>query len=359
MSYYAVILAGGKGERFWPLSTSRKPKQLLSLVGERPLLAQAVERLAGLVPPENVFVITNRDLVEGCCEAAPELPRENVIGEPIGRDTAAAVALGAALVKARDPDGSFCVLTADHVIGDVTVFQATLKAALDLASREDVLITIGIPPTEPSTGYGYIEAELEVAKDKGVRFLKAKRFVEKPDLERARTYVASDRFFWNSGMFIWSVKSLEKQLAVHTPHLVHLIDRMAKVAGTPAFGAELEKAYSTLAKISIDYALMEKAPNIVMARGAFSWDDVGSWTALENHFKKDTEANVIEGQVRIHESKANIVYSRNHMTALVGVDNVIVVQAEGVTLVCAKDKAQDIKKLVEQLRREGGFEGIL
>ena len=356
---YAVILAGGKGERFWPLSTASRPKQLLSLVGDKPLLAQAVDRLHGLIPPERVFVITNQDLVDGCAHAAPALPRENIIGEPVGRDTAAAVALGAALVKAKDPNGVFCVLTADHVIGDLDVYRGTLKAAMDLARREDVLITIGIPPTEPSTAYGYIECGAELPAINGVSFLKAARFVEKPDRTRAEEYLATGKFFWNSGMFIWSVATVQKQLAQHVPELSALIDRMAAVAFKPAFAGELAKAYGELKKISIDYALMEKSKNIVMARGGFRWDDVGSWTALDGHFPKDEAANVLAGVVRTHGASSNIVYSRDRLTVLVGVENVIVVQAEGVTLVCAKDKAQDIKKIVEQLRREGGHEAVL
>ncbi|MBM4152723.1 MAG: mannose-1-phosphate guanyltransferase, partial [Kiritimatiellaceae bacterium] len=207
---YAVIMAGGKGERFWPLSTSKHPKQLLALVGDSPLIAQAVDRLNGLIPPENVFVVTNADLVEATRQAAPMLPPENIVGEPIGRDTAAAVACGGALVAAKDPNAVFAVLTADQVMGDLDVFKATLRGGMNLAEQHEILVTIGIQPTFPSTGFGYIESGDLFGSTEGVQFKKAVRFVEKPKLEIAQTYVDSGRFFWNSGMFIWSVPTLAK-----------------------------------------------------------------------------------------------------------------------------------------------------
>ena len=352
MSQYAIILAGGKGERFWPLSTTRQPKQLLALVGDRPLLAQAVDRLDGLIPPERTYVITNQDLVDGCRAAAPRLPAANIIGEPIGRDTAAAVALAAAIVKRQDPGGCFCILTADHVIGDLRIFQKTLERGFELAGREDVLITIGIKPTFPSTGFGYIDSG--TARDD--LFLKVNRFVEKPDAATAKEYVESGSFYWNSGMFIWSVAALEQAFQSHRPVLAGLIGRLVSARDLPR---AITEEYPKLEKISIDYALMEKAPNIVMAKGLFSWDDVGSWTALEHHFPHDAAGNVVIGAGQQVGARNNIIFSRDRLTAVVGLDDVIVVQAEGVTLVCAKDRAQDIKKLVEQLRADGGFGDVL
>ncbi len=359
MSDYAVILAGGKGERFWPLSTSRKPKQFLSLAGDKSLLAQAVDRLAGLIPPERVLVITNRDFVDVAAEAAPALPRANIIGEPVGRDTAAAVALGGALVQARDPQAAFAVLTADHVIGDLDVFRATVRESLALARRADVLITIGIPPAEPSTAYGYIESAEERERHGPVTFLRAVRFVEKPPVERAREYVAAGNYCWNSGMFIWSAASLRKAFAAHRPALAELMDRLAAADRAGGLAAALEREYPGLEKISIDYALMEKAGNIVMARSVFRWDDVGSWTALANHFPADRTGNVPVGDVEVLAGRDNIVYSRGHLTAVLGLDNAIVVQAPGVTLVCARDRAQDIKKLLEQVRQSGRHPELL
>lgn len=356
---YAVILAGGRGERFWPLSTAARPKQLLPLVGERPLLAQAVERMHGLMPPENIYVITNADLVAATVAAVPEVPRANIIGEPMGRDTAPAVGLATALIKARDPEGVFCILTADHVIGGVPAFQDILRQSLKLASEEDVLLTLGIAPTFPCTGYGYIEAGPVLHETDTLRFYEAKRFVEKPDLATAQHYLESGRYFWNSGMFIWSVRSIEAAFEQHHPPVAAMIRALVPAVGTPRFEKALRDAFAKVEKISVDYAVMEKVDNLLMARGAFTWDDVGSWPALANHVPADADGNVVLGDGAAVHSRNNVVYSRDRLTALVGVENLVVVHAEGVTLVCHKDRAQDVKQMVEMLRRQGGRERLL
>lgn len=358
-SWYAVILAGGKGERFWPLSTSSRPKQLLDLIGDRSLLAQAVERLDGLIPPERIFILTNQDLVEASRASVPEVPADNIIGEPIGRDTAAAVALGTALVKARNPEASFCVLTADHVIGDLELFQTTLREGLSLAAAQPFLITIGITPKEPSTGYGYIESGAAYETREGIEFSRAKRFVEKPDRATAENYLAAGTFTWNSGMFIWSVTSITQAFREFRPPLAALIDGLAPVAFTPGFTDALGRQFAGLEKISIDYAVMEKADNILVAKGIFSWDDVGSWTALEHHFPQDGAANTRIGTCEDLDASGNIIYSKGHLTAVIGVKNLIVVQSEGVTLICPKDRAQEIKQMVTALRAHGGYEQVL
>ena len=358
-SFYAVIMAGGKGERFWPASTAKKPKQLLALVGEKTLLAQAVERLEGLIPPQNIFVITNRELVKEARKAAPMLPAEQIIGEPVGRDTAAAIALGAALIAARDPAATFCVLTADHIIGNRPLFQRTLREGLKLAAKLDILITIGIQPAFPSTGFGYVEAGDVLADKNGITIHKARRFVEKPDFPTAEEYVKSGHYFWNGGMFIWSLASLYKAIETFRPQLLPMTERVAK-ARTPAqIEAAMDAEYPKLEKISVDYALMEKANNIAMIRGTFPWDDVGSWPALENHLAKDAANNTVVGTCENLDASGNIVMSRNRLTALIGVHDLIVVQADGVTLVCPKARAQDIKKMVEKLRAAKTYDKVL
>ncbi|MFH0953651.1 MAG: sugar phosphate nucleotidyltransferase [Verrucomicrobiota bacterium] len=357
--FYAVILAGGRGERFWPLSTSQLPKQLLSLVGGKPLLTRAFERLKGLIPPSRVYVITNRDLVAATRRAVPAVPRQHIIGEPIGRDTAAAIAVGGALVSARDPDAAFCVLTADHMIGDLDVFRRSLRASLELGLVEDVLVTIGMKPTEPSTAYGYIESSTPMASRRGVGFRRVHRFVEKPDLEKAKRYCAAARYFWNSGMFIWSARSLETALGRHRPALARMMADLRPRAGTPSFAPALKRHYAALEKISIDYALMERANNIVMAEAEFAWDDLGSWTALENQLPQDALGNVVLGSCASLASAGNIVVSKGRLTALIGVTDMVVVQAGGVTLVCPKARAQDVKTMVERLRASGRHGGVL
>jgi len=357
--FYAVILAGGRGERFWPLSTSRRPKQLLSLVGEKALLAQAVDRLEGLIPHDRVLVVTNQDLVEATRIAAPYLPPENIVGEPVGRDTAPAVALSAALVKARDPDGVFCILTADHIIGNLDVYRTTLRESLNIASREDVLITIGIQPTEPATGYGYIHLGDTYKTDGKTSFRKARRFVEKPELTTAEKYVSSGEYAWNSGMFIWSVKSIESALRKFQPAIGSIIQTISEAARNNQLNETLARIFSSVEKISIDYAVMEKADNIIVAKGIFAWDDVGSWTALENHFPKDDHGNTLIGQCETIDADGNIVFSKDRLTTLIGMRDTIVVQSEGVTLICPKERAQDIKQMVVKLRSDGSFNEVL
>ncbi|MCF7847885.1 MAG: NTP transferase domain-containing protein [Kiritimatiellales bacterium] len=356
---YAVIMAGGKGERFWPLSTSKHPKQLLALVGDKPLIAQAVDRLEGIMPPENVFVVTNADLIDATREAAPQLPPENIVGEPIGRDTAAAVACGGALVKAKDENGVFAVLTADQVMGDLDIFAATIGGGMDLAEKNDILVTIGIQPDSPSTGFGYIESGEIFQTVRDVEFRKAIRFVEKPDEETAKQYVETGRFFWNAGMFIWSIQALEKAFGAHCPEMLDLMNTLSGYAARGEIFQGMEATYPNLGKISIDYALMEKADNIVMACGTFMWDDVGAWPALEGHFPQDAAGNTVIGTAETLGAEGNIILSKDRLTAVIGVKNLVVVQADGVTLVCPKDRAQDIKQMVLKLREQGGYQELL
>lgn len=352
---YAVILAGGYGERFWPASTAARPKQLLSLLGDRTMLEMAVDRLDGLIPPERVLVLTSADLVEATAEAAPSLAAENIIGEPMRRDTAAAVALAAAVVKARDSQGVFCILTADHVMGDLGRFRATLREGLELASTEHVLITIGITPRHPATGYGYIEAVTAHdgttdGPDGEIEFRRVERFVEKPDRATAERYVASGDFWWNSGMFMWSADSVRAAFVAHRPELAAFIDEMVPTVDTSGFANALEAGFEPLEKISIDYALMERADNIVMAVGTFAWDDVGSWPAVGNHLETDDAGNAFMGELETLDASSNVVISEGRLTALIGVDDLVVVHTDRATLICPKDRAEEVKKLVARFR---------
>ncbi len=354
---YAVVLAGGYGERFWPASTAAKPKQLLSLLGDRTMLEMAVDRLDGLIPVERVLVLTSEDLVAPTRAATPGLPAGNVIGEPMRRDTAAAVALAAAVVKARDPEGVFCIVTADHVMGDLDLFRSTLAAGLELAAAEDVLITIGITPRHPATGYGYIRAVDAFGPPGDIEFRTVERFVEKPDRATAQSYVDSGEYSWNSGMFVWSVAAVQAAFAAHRPELADFIDALVPSVDGPDFAAALAEGFEPLEKISIDYALMERADNIVMAVGTFAWDDVGSWPAVANHLDNDAAGNAIRGDVEVIDSLNNIVVSEGtgadgRVTALIGVSDLIVVHTDTATLIVPKDRAEDVKKLVSQLRED-------
>ncbi len=348
---YAVVLAGGRGERFWPLSTRRRPKQLLALVSRRTLLAEAVSRVRPLVPLSRILVITRADLAPAVRRAVPALLAGNIIGEPCGRDTAAAITLAAAVIKARDPRGVFCVLTADHVIGDEPVFRRTLGDALARAAEQDALFTIGLKPTAPSTGFGYIEAGPRVPGRSTTAFFRVRRFVEKPGEAAARRYVASGRYFWNSGMFAWSLDAWERALRTHRPPLARLLDTLVPRVGRTGFRACLARAYAGLERISVDYAVLEKADNIVMAEGRFAWDDVGAWSALERHAPRDAQGNTVMGRVELLEASGNIVVAPDGLVALVGVTNLVVVRAGAATLVCRKDCAQAVKRMVEQIGR--------
>lgn len=356
---YALIMAGGKGERFWPLSTARRPKQLLALAGGKPLIVQAVERLSGVVPPERILIVTNAALVEPIRELLGEGSPVGVLGEPLGRDTAAAIAAGAAWIKRRNPDAVFAVLTADHIIGDLPVFRETLTCGMALCAEQDVLLTIGIEPTEPSSAYGYIEAGESWKTCGDIDYFQVRRFVEKPDPETAAGYLQTGRYAWNSGMFIWSIRSIQAAFAAFQPALAERLDAWAACADDAEFQAALERDFPDLCKISIDYAVMEKATNIVICKGRFAWDDVGSWPALEAHLPTDGQGNTIQGDCAAIDSAHNIVVSEGRLTALVGVRDLIVVQADGVTLVCDKAHAQDVKALLAQLREQPGRESIL
>src|SRR5271165_2444656 len=294
---YAVIMAGGKGERFWPVSREKTPKQLLSLLGKRSFLQSAVDRVLPLVPLKNIFIVTNEVQAPEVRKQLPKLPAQNVIAEPCGRDTCAAVTLGAAIVGSRSTTAVMAVLPADHVIPDAKKFQQVLSDAFDLAGRGQAIVTIGIKPTEPATGYGYIHVGEPLPPPDGVKpykttFYRAERFVEKPNFDRALEYLNSGHYRWNAGMFIWSFVTVTEGLQKHQPAMYEACQRWFKVAGTPArLSKVLAKEYPELTRISIDFALMEHAQNVIVADGAFEWDDLGSWTALGRHLKPDAEGN--------------------------------------------------------------------
>lgn len=356
---YAVIMAGGKGERFWPLSTSARPKQFLSVVAGKALLALAVDRLSGLIPPERILIITAESLVRATRDAVPSVPHENIIGEPVGRDTAAACACGTAWVAARNPSGVCVILTADQLISDLPVFHSTLEQSAAVAAKNDVIITLGIVPTHPSTGFGYIEAGDPFPHAGSVVLRKVERFVEKPDAATAKSYIESGRFFWNSGMFVWSAGTFMKALKDYTPALHAMASDMAVSTDVRRLSRILDETYPGLSRISVDYAVMEKADNILMVRAAFGWDDVGAWPSVAAHLDSDGDANTIVGKCEMLDSRRNIVVSSDRLTALVGVSDLVVVNAPSVTLVCHRDHAQSVKRMVEVLRSKGGYEDVL
>jgi mannose-1-phosphate guanylyltransferase len=360
---FVIIMAGGKGERFWPLSREKTPKQLITLLGGRSFLQQAVDRVLPLVPLKNILVITNAAQAPLVRKQLPKLPKENVVAEPIGRDTCAAVTLGAALVGARSTTGVMAVLPADHVIPDEKKFQQVLADAFDLAGRGQAIITIGIKPTEPATGYGYIRVGEALPAPQGVKgyktvFHRAEQFVEKPHLDRALEYLSSGQYRWNAGMFIWSFVTITEGLQKHQPEMYAACQRWFKVGSKPAkLDKLLAKEYPELKKISIDFALMEHAQNVVVADGSFEWDDLGSWTALARHLKADPEGNCAVADFIHVDAARNIIFdarSKDRRTpiAVVGLRDSILVQTDDATLLAHKSQAQKVKELVKKLSED-------
>jgi mannose-1-phosphate guanylyltransferase len=346
---YAVIMAGGSGTRFWPASRSARPKQFLPIAGERSMIAATVERLFGLVELANVLVVTSGDLAPLVRECLPALAAENVLVEPVGRNTAACVALAALEIGRRSPDSVHVVLPADHVIEPLSSFRASLVAGVAEACREDRLVTLGIRPTFPATGYGYIEVAEEIARHGEFSAHRVERFVEKPDPARAEEFLESGRFLWNAGIFLWQTRCVLEALRRHAPRIVDPLERAGRAQG-------LDDIYPTLPALPVDVAVMEAATNRSVLPIDYSWNDVGSWTSLPDVITPDEAGNCAVGGVQLlaEGARDNVIYGEpGSLTALIGVQGLVVVRAGDALLVCPKERAQDVKAIVERLRDEG------
>lgn len=358
----AVVMAGGAGERFWPLSRRDRPKQLLHLTDpDRTLLQAAVDRVAPIFPPDRRFVATGRTLQAAIRDADLALPARNVLAEPCKRNTAGALAWVAAQMLARfEEDVTLCVLTADHAIGDEDRFRATVETAMLAAEAREALVTIGIRPTRPTTGYGYIEvaegAEPLALERDDPPVYEVERFHEKPGSAEAERYAASGRFYWNSGMFFWRLSTFLAELARARPDFAAAVREMADAlkAGDEAAA---ERVFESLESISIDYALMERASRVLVARGDFHWDDIGSWDALERAFEPDAAGNVTAGDPVLVDVRDCVVYNdagpEKMAVAVLGCEDLVVVACPDGVLVARKDRVQDVKQIVAQLRERG------
>lgn len=345
----AVIMAGGSGTRLWPLSRRYRPKQLLRLLDGHSLIERSFERLRGLLRPEDIYVIALADHLSAIAAALPELPRENLIGEPVGRDTAAAIALSASVLHRRNPSYVMGVFTADHLIRPVDRFVELVRRGYEVAEEHaDALITFGIRPTEPHTGLGYLQRGESIAP--GVWF--AAGFHEKPDEVTAKSYIDSGSYVWNSGMFVWRTETILAQLRQHLPKTAECVAAIAAKWDTPGAADEARRRYPDLQCISIDHAVMEKAERVLMVEMDLDWIDVGSWSALVSVVGTDAVGNSTCGARSITiDSRGNILVSEaEHLIAAIGVDDLVVVHSPDATLICRRDQAQRIRELVARLQ---------
>ena len=348
MKTYGLIMAGGGGTRFWPLSRKRVPKQFLNLDGKEVMINETIDRLCGIVEKEDIFIVTNEEQMDLTkIVTGDRVLQENILAEPSARNTAACIGYGAIEILKKHGDGVMCILASDHYIKDEDAFREVLKKAIGTVEETDGLVTIGIKPTFPATGYGYIKNETIDGKEyKGVM-----EFVEKPDLERATAYIDSGNYAWNSGMFVWKASTIMKYFEKLLPDIYDKLMIIKEAMGTASEKDVINAIYDTIPKISIDYGIMERADRVYMLEGDFGWNDIGSFDALPALYNSDDNGNVVRGETVLIDSRENIVIGEKKMIACVGVEDLIVVDTEDALLVCRKDRAQDVKEVVATLEK--------
>jgi mannose-1-phosphate guanylyltransferase len=349
MKKYGVIMAGGGGTRFWPLSRKERPKQLLNLSGRDLMINETLDRLALSVPRENMFIVTNVLQTELMIkEIGQRLPSNHILAEPAARNTTACIGYAAMEILKKYGDGIMCILPSDHFIKDEKKFSDVLDAAMHLAEETDALITIGIQPTYAATGYGYIKM-----KEKIENYSIVEEFVEKPDKETAEMYLENGDYLWNSGMFIWKASTILNYIKRLLPDVYQCLEKIGDAMGTAQEREVIEKVYPEIPKISIDYGIMERADNVLVLKGDFGWNDIGSLDMLALMKESDQDGNVRYGETLCEDSRNCIVYGTNQLIATVGVEDLIIVQTKDAVLICQKERAQDVKTVVEQLTEQG------
>lgn len=354
----AVIMAGGKGERFWPRSRMVKPKQFLNLIGDKTMLQLTVERVEKLVGIDNTYIVAGSEFKNIISEQIPHLPGENIIIEPFGRDTAAAIGLAALILAQNNPNEVMIVLPADHYIGNVPRFHEVLQSAAAAAGKSNSIVTLGITPHSPEIGYGYIQRGDLLDYYGGIPVSRVTRFLEKPDYKRALEFLASGDYLWNSGMFIWRVELILKLIEEHAPLLDKGLKEIGQHLGSFQYNDMLEKVYHGLPKISVDYGILEKAGNVLVIPCDFAWDDIGCWTAIERYSDKDDNGNVFMCEGVLMDTSDTYIFSRDKPVAVLGVADLIVVNEKDSLLICHKSRAQEIKNIVRVLK-DKGFENLL
>jgi mannose-1-phosphate guanylyltransferase len=353
--FHAMIMAGGGGTRFWPRSRNARPKQFLSFAGDRTLLQSTADRIGAVIPPERTWVLTGAAYTAESAQQLPDVPKDHVVGEPCRRDTAPCVGLGAALVARKDPDATMIVMPADHLIEPQAEFHRAVLAAEQFANEfPDALFTFGIPPTFPSTGYGYIHRGEPAGERNGVKLSRVREFKEKPTAEVAQQFVASGNYEWNSGIFVWKAKTILGQLKASRPDIHDACVRIAAAWDAPGRDEVFRKEYEAIKGTSIDYAVMEKAPVRMVLRAPYHWDDVGSWLALERHNPQDAGGNTVQGRHLGIETKGCVIAAEpGHLIATLGVSDLVIIQVGDATLVARKQDEGRVKEIVDKLKNGG------
>lgn len=347
MEIFAVIMAGGVGARFWPRSREKTPKQLLKIFNDNSLIKNTIDRLEGLVSDDHIFIVTNKVQKNAIKKQLPSLLADNIIAEPFGKNTAAAIGLSALLIQNKCKDALLITLPADHIIKEKEAFQQTIKNAAAYAEQSSGLLTIGINPSRPETGYGYIQIDDKQLEDS---VYKVVTFAEKPNYATAVRFIESGDFLWNSGMFIWKADSILSEIKTHMPELDDALKKIRASIGTSKFNKTLLYEYSQLKSISIDYGVMEKSDKVFLVKGNFTWSDVGSWEEVYQLSQKDSEGNAVNGNYYNLNSSDSYVYSPDKFIALIGVENLIVIDTKDALLICRRDQAQSVKNIVDYLK---------
>lgn len=355
---HAVVMAGGSGTRFWPESRRNRPKQLLPITGGRAMLAETIARLDPLVPLERTWVVTNAQQVQGVRRVCPRLPVQNILVEPVGRNTAPCVGLAAAVIAQQDPAAVMAVLPADHAISPAAEFQRALRAAVAAADRPGSFVTFGIPPSWPATGYGYIRRAQRAAVHEGLDCFAVAGFTEKPDAARAQSFLDSGDYLWNSGIFVWRTSTILDAIREHMPELHAGLARIVAKCGEPGFQAELDRVYPGLPAVPVDVGIMEKVKGVQVLATPFRWSDVGSWKSLYEEVPRDERGNAAVfpqgGTLLAEDARGVLAYSSEpQIIAVLGVEDVVVVRTSDAVLVAHRDRAEEVKKFVDRLKQGG------
>ena len=341
----ALIMAGGKGTRFWPLSTEEKPKQFLNLIGEETMIQMTVNRIKPIIPIERIFVCTGEMYVNLVKAQLPELPERNIIVEPEGRNTAPCIALSAMVIDRYYKNSNMVVLPSDHLINDEEEFRNTLLAADSfIKEKDEAIVTLGMNPTRPEVGYGYIKYSNEVLKSNDFRVIKVDAFVEKPNLDTAKRYLREGNYLWNGGMFIWSINNVINQIKVYSPNTYNALISIMEVSEDKLQQA-INDNYENTEATSIDYAVLEKSKDVYVIPSNFGWDDVGSWEALDRYREKDESGNVLVGDSKAVKANNNLVISSNNSVVVEGLDDIYVIESGGKVLVGHKSNVVNVKEL--------------